>query len=100
MSPFLATPLYLFIVSYIVAQAGYFTYRQITTGITRRRIIEEHGCELPRSFDAPSWFPYLYRLKFIRMIRSDLAERRLLEAVQRRYQEHGNTHSAKVRPHQ
>ena len=94
MKSYLAIPLFYFVVCYVLAQAGYFTYQRIVTHITRRRIIKENGCEPPRSFDDPSWLPF--SLKFLRLIRTAAKERRFLKAAQERYQEHGNTHRLKV----
>ena len=90
----LATPLLYFVLCYILAQASYFTYQKIVTHITRRQIIKKNGCQPPRSFDEPSWLPF--RLKFIKMIRTAAEERKFLKATQRKYQEYGNTHCAKV----
>ena len=95
MNSYLTTPWFYFVVCYVLVQAGYFTYQKIITQITRRRIIEENGCEPPRSFDDPSWVPF--RLKFVKMIRKAAEERRFLKATQRKYQEYGNTHRAKVK---
>ncbi len=100
MNLFMPTPLYYFIVCYILVQAGYFISRQITTRINRRRIIEENGCEPPPSFDGKSRMPHLFRLKFVKTIRSAAAERTSLKAAQRRYRAYGNTHSATVSLHQ
>ena len=96
MTPFLTTPLYWFIACYLVVQAGYFAYKKITTGIAHRRMIKEHHCEPPNSFDDPSWLPSVFKLKLPRYIRSAAKERRLEKAIQERYQQYGNTHSAKV----
>ena len=99
MTHFLNIPLYFFVVCYLLVQAGYFTYRQITTSVARRRMIEEHGCKPPKSLDDESWIPYLYRLKMVKMVRSAAKEYRLQKATQERYQKYGNTHSGKVSLH-
>lgn len=97
MNPFLKTPLYFFVVCYILVQAGYFTYKHITTRVARRRIVREHGCEPPNSVDDRSWVPYLYRLKMVKMVRSAAEEHRLQKATQEKYRKYGNTHSGMVR---
>lgn len=99
MNPFLTTPLSLFIICYILVQAGYYTYKQITNWINRRRIIRDHGCKPARSYDDPSWFPYPFRLKLLKLAKSAAAKHTLLEVTQRKYQEHGYTHTAKVSLH-
>ena len=97
MTRFLATPLYLLVSCYLLVQVGYFVYRQITTQLARYRMVKEHGCEPPKSFDDPSRLPYVYRLKLIKMVRSAAKDNRLLKSTQRKYQEYGNTHTARVR---
>lgn len=97
MTRFLETPLYLFVLCYLLVQAGYFVYKQVTTRLARYRMIKEHGCESPRSLDDPSSIPYLYRLKLIKMVRSAAKDHTLLKSTQRKYQEYGNTHTARVR---
>lgn len=95
MTPLLTTPLYYFVVCYLLVQAGYFIYQQIITSIARRRIIKERGCEPPTSIDDQSCLPYPYRLKLPKRIRAAAKEHRLEKDTQERYQEYGNTHSAK-----
>ena len=97
MNRILAIPLYLFIACYLLAQAGFFLYRKITTKLARRQKIKEYGCEPPNSFDDKSRLPYIYRLKMMKMIRSAAKDNRLLKSTQEKYQEYGNTHSAKVK---
>ena len=97
MNRILAIPLYLFILCYLLAQAGFFLYRKITTQLARRHTIKEYGCEPPNSFDDKSRFPYLFRLKMIKAIRSAAKDNRLLKSTQEKYQAYGNTHSAKVK---
>ena len=96
----LATPLYYFVVCYLLVQAGYFTYRQITTRISRRRMIKEHGCQPANSFDETSWFPYPFRLKMVKLVRSAAEERTLIQSTREKYQQYGYTHSGKVSFHQ
>lgn len=100
MTPLLTTPLYFFVVCYLLVQAGYFTYRKVTTGVARRRIIKKHGCEPPNSLDEPSWLPYVFRLKLVKMLRSAAKERRIGKASQERFQKYGNTYSGKVSLHE
>ena len=99
MTRLLATPLYFFVLCYLLVQAGYFLYNQITSHLTRRRLIKEHGCQPPKSFDEPSRLPYLYRLKMVKMMKSAVNGHRLLKDTQRKYQDHGYTHGAKVNVH-
>lgn len=96
MTPFLTTPLYFFVICYLLVQAGYFTYKYITTRTARRRIVKEHGCEPPNSLDDYSWLPYVFRLKMVKMIRSAVKENRVGKASQERFQKYGNTYSGKV----
>ena len=96
MTPFLSIPLYLFIACYLLAQAGFFIYRQITTRLARRQTIKDYGCEPPNSFDDKSSFPYLFRLKMIKMIKSAAKDHTLLKSTQEQYQAYGKTHTAKV----
>ncbi|CAD6591041.1 MAG: hypothetical protein ASARMPRED_005156, partial [Alectoria sarmentosa] len=95
MTPFLKTSLYILVICYLLVQAGYFAYHQITTAISRRRIIKEHGCQLPKPFEEPSWLGSVYGLKLVRTIGSLAKEHRLEKATQERYQEYGNTHRGK-----
>ena len=100
MTPFSTTPLYFFIVCYLLVQVGYFTYNQIAIRVTRRRMIKEHGCQPPPSaLEDKSWFSYPFGLKFVKAVSKAAEEHRLLEASQVRYQELGHTHSAKVSIH-
>lgn len=96
MNPMISTPMYYMIMCYLLVQVGYFTYQQIITRVARRRIIKEHGCEPPKSFDDQSWLPYLYRLKLPSETKSAAKEHRLEKATQERYREYGSTHSAMV----
>ena len=99
MTRLLATPSYFFVLCYLLVQAGYFLYNQITSYLTRRRLIKEHGCQPPKSFDEPSRLPHLYRLKMVKMMKSAVKDHRLLKDTQRKYQDHGYTHGAKVYVH-
>lgn len=96
MTRLLAIPLYLFILCYLLAQAGFLLYRQITSRLARRRMIDEYGCEPPNSLDDKSSLPYIYRLKMIKMVRDAAKNNRLLKSTQEKYQAYGNTHSGKV----
>ena len=97
MTPFVTTPLYSFVICYLLVQVGYFTYNQIAIRIARRRMIKAHGCQPPPSpLEDRSWFSYPFGLKFVKDVKKAVKEHRLLEVSQVRYQELGHTHSAKV----
>ena len=96
MTPSLATPLYFFVICYLLVQAGYFAYIHIVTRTARRRMIKEYGCEPPNSLDDRSWLPYLFRRKMVKMFRSAAKEHRIGQASQERYQKYGNTHRGMV----
>lgn len=81
----------------IILYGIYYLRWQWTIGASRRRMIQEHGCQPPRSVpELDTFASKVVALKFLRENLQAYQKRALLEVLTQRYAKFGNTISTKM----